>query len=141
MRRKGEKMKNFKPKGAPINIVFQIDNTTSDAVSGTWVGPAYGQVVFTKASAQNPMWQFEVLGVSVQINGNGAIDTSKTYAIVQNPTTGFVGIRSADSGAFANGSKVAIHGIFVSPITDTLGPQLGTTSVNATSANGGISVN
>lgn len=134
-------MKNFKSKGTPINIVFQIDNTVSDAVSGTWVGPAYGQIVFTKASEKNPMWQFEVLGVSVQINGNGAIDTSKTYAVVQNPTTGFIGIRSADSGAFANGTKIAIHGVFVGSATDTLGPQLGTTPVVGTSANGGISVN
>jgi hypothetical protein len=133
-------MKNFKIKGAPVTIVFQIENTTTDAVSGTWVGPAYGQVVFSKASAENQMWQFEPMGVAAQLNGGGVIDTSKTYAVVQNPSTGFIGVRSSDSGAFTNGTKIVIHGVFVGASTDTLGVQVTTGPIVGAVQNGGISV-
>ncbi len=127
-------------KGAPVSIVFQIENTTTDAVSGTWVGPAYGQIVFSKASTENQMWQFEPMGVCAQLNGGGVIDTSKTYAVVQNPSTGFIGVRSGDSGAFTNGTKIVIHGVFVGASTDTVGVPVTTGPITSAVPNGGISV-
>lgn len=108
-------MTKYEIRGREISFVVKIDNLTTDAVTGSWVGNAYGEVIFTKASADNQMYKFEPTAVAVQIAGTGIVDAGNNYTVVQNANTGFVGIVG---GSLQVGSIIAISGVFVKPSAD-----------------------
>lgn len=118
-------MKEYKVRGHEVNFVVEVENLGTDAVTGSWSGNAYGTVVFTRASAANPMWNFEPLAVSVQPDGDGVVASDKTYQVVQNSTTGFIGVRSGDSNAIKAGSVIAVYGVFTKPLVDNLPSGIG----------------
>jgi hypothetical protein len=104
-------MKIYEQRGREQSIIFKIDNLTTDAATGTtWSGDAYGQILFTKASSDNAMYEFIATSVTVSIADDGIIDQANNYTVVQSATTGFVGVKGASLQA---GSKVAICGYFV----------------------------
>lgn len=109
-------MKIYEQRGREQSIIFKIDSLTTDAVTGTsWSGDAYGQVIFTKASVENVMYEFVPTSVTVSIADDGVIDQANNYEVVQNNITGFVGVKGASLQA---GSKIAICGYFVKPSAD-----------------------
>lgn len=105
-------MKNYIIKGKDVIFAVEIQNTTTDQVSGTWSGGAYGTIVYPKASATNPMYKFEPFSVGIQLAGTGVVDNSANYTVVQNNTTGFVGVLSTGR-SWQVGSKILFHGVFV----------------------------
>ena len=111
-------MKNYIIKGRDVIFAVEIENTTTDQVSGTWSGGAYGAIIYPKASASNPMYKFEPVNVSIQLAGTGIVDNSVNFTVVQNNTTGFVGVLSAGR-SWQVGSKIVIQGIFVQDPTST----------------------
>lgn len=113
-------MKEYTLRGAEVSFVVEVDNLSTDAVTGSWTGNAYGTVVFNRASASNPMWNFEPLSVAVQPDGDGVVPSDKTYQVVQNSNTGFIGVRSGDANAIKAGSVIAVHGVFTKPLVDVL---------------------
>lgn len=113
-------LKEYKVRGHEVNFVVEVENLSTDAVTGSWTGNAYGTVIFSRASANNPMWNFEPVAVSVQPDGDGVVASDKTYQVVQNASTGFVGVRSADANAIKAGSVVAVYGVFTRPLVDAL---------------------
>lgn len=116
-------MKEYKNKGASVTFVVEVENLSTDAVSGTWTGNAYGAIVFSKASSSNPMWTFEPSSISVQFNGDGVVATDKTFQLVQNANTGFIGVRTGDSNAIKVGSIIVVSGVFVNNPSDTIYPN------------------
>jgi hypothetical protein len=104
-------MKNYKIKGSEVSFFFEV-TSASDAVSGTWSGNAlsYGTVIYPKASATNPMYKFEPSTIAVQASGNGVVDYGNNFTLVQNPATGFVGVKGT---GITVGSKIMIQGFFV----------------------------
>jgi hypothetical protein len=104
-------MKNYKIKGSEVSFFFEV-TSASDAVSGTWSGNAlsYGTVIYPKASATNPMYKFEPSTIAVQASGNGVVDYGNNFTLVQNPVTGFVGVKGT---GITVGSKIMIQGFFV----------------------------
>ena len=116
-------MKEYKSKGASVTFVVEVENLSTDAVTGTWTGNAYGTVVFSKASSSNPMWNFEPSSIAVQFDGDGAVVTNKTYQLVQNANTGFIGVRTGDSDAIKAGSVIVVSGVFVNNPSDTIYPN------------------
>jgi hypothetical protein len=117
------KLKEYKSRGASVTFVVEVESLTTDAVSGTWTGNAYGAIVFSKASASNPMWTFEPSSIAVQFNGDGIVATDKTYQLVQDSTTGFIGVRTGDSNAIKAGSVIVVSGVFVNNPSDTIYPN------------------
>lgn len=113
-------MKEYTIRGHEVNFVVEVDNLSTDAVTGSWTGNAYGTVIFGRASATNPMWNFEPISIAVQPDGDGNVATDKTYQLVQNSNTGFVGVRSGDSNAIKAGSVIAVYGVFTKPLTSAL---------------------
>ena len=105
-------MKNYIIKGRDVIFGIEIQNTTTDQVSGTWSGGAYGAIIYPKASATNPMYKFEPLSVGIQLAGTGIVDNSANFTVVQNNTTGFVGVL-ATGRSWLVGSKIIMQGVFV----------------------------
>jgi hypothetical protein len=108
-------MTKYELRGKEVSFVVKVDSATTDAVTGSWSGSAYGEVVFTKASSSNPMYKFEPTAVVVQIAGTGIIDQANNYTVVQNANTGFIGVLGANIAA---GSVIAVSGYFVKPSAD-----------------------
>lgn len=108
-------MTKYEIRGREVSFVVKIENLTTDAVTGSWSGDAYGEVIFTKASATNQMYKFEPTAVAVQIAGTGIVDAGNNYTVVQNANTGFVGVVGA---SLQVGSVIAVSGVFVKPSAD-----------------------
>lgn len=108
-------MTRYEIRGKEVSFVVKIGNLTTDAVTGSWSGDAYGEVIFTKASSTNPMYKFEPTAVAVQIAGTGIVDAGNNYTVVQNANTGFVGVVGA---SLQVGSVIAVSGVFVKPSAD-----------------------
>jgi hypothetical protein len=107
-------MTKYELRGREVSFVVKVENTTNDRVSGTW-GSAYGDIVFNKASATNPMYTFQPTAVAVQLAGNGVIDQANNYTVVQVANTGFVGVVGAN---ITVGTIIAVSGYFVKPSAD-----------------------
>ena len=127
-------MKNYIIKGKDVIFAVEIENTTTDQVSGTWSGGAYGGIIYPRASATNPMYKFEPLSVSIQLAGTGIVDNSVNFTVVQNNTTGFVGVLSAGR-SWQVGSKIVIQGIFVQDPTSADSVTNGINNVYADQGN------
>jgi hypothetical protein len=108
-------MTRYEIRGREVSFVVKITSLTTDAVTGSWSGDAYGEVIFNKASATNPMYKFEPTAVAVQIAGTGIVDAGNNYTVVQNANTGFVGVTGA---SLQVGSVIAVSGVFVKPSAD-----------------------
>jgi hypothetical protein len=104
-------MQRFELRGREISFVIKVDSATTDAVTGSsWTGNAYGEIIFNKASSENPMYIFQPTSVVVQIAGDGVIDQANNYTVVQDANTGFVGVKGANIAA---SSIIAVSGYFV----------------------------
>jgi len=118
-------MKTLKTASAEIIFSVEVENTTTDAVTGsTWTGDAYGSIIFSKATASNPMWDFEFSGTTVKAT-NGASKAVTAFAVNRN--TGYVGVVYNSP---AVGDVVTIAGTFAKEPTDRFykdAPQLGAT--------------
>jgi len=109
-------MKSYELRGKEVQFVIEIENATTDAVTGTtWSGNAFGTVVYTKASADNEMFEFQPTSVAVQLSGNGVIDQANNYTVVQSSTTGFIGVKGSSLQA---GSIISVNGYFVKQTSD-----------------------
>jgi hypothetical protein len=110
-------MKNITVKSTELNFCVQIENTTTDAVTGSsWTGNAYGAIMYKNASATNPMLTFRSTGASVTkvtTNANTVITN-----FVQNASTGFVGVQYSSP---AVGDIITVAGIFVKDETGIIG--------------------
>jgi hypothetical protein len=110
-------MKNITVKSTELNFCVQIENTTTDAVTGSsWTGNAYGTIMYKSASATNPMLTFRSTGASVTkvtTNANTVITN-----FVQNPSTGFVGVQYSSP---AVGDVITVAGVFVKDETGVIG--------------------
>lgn len=107
-------MVHYELRGKEVQFIVKIENLASDAVSGAFSGNAnaYGDIIYSKASADNLMMDFQPTAVTVQLDGDGVIDQDHNYKVVANKTTGFVGIVDASSSLKA-GSIIFISGYFV----------------------------
>lgn len=110
-------MKNYTVKSAEVIFCSEIENTTSDAVTGaSWTGNAYGSVVYKNASASNPMLTFKSTGASVTKVSTGANTVITNF--VQDPSTGFVGVQYSSP---AVGDVIAVAGVFIKDETGVSG--------------------
>jgi hypothetical protein len=104
-------MKNYKIIGKEVVFAIELENTTTDAVTGsTWSGEAYGTIAYAKATSSNPMYQFEPLHVGVQLAGTGILK-SADFTVVQNRNTGFIGVL-VGAHSWQAGSKIIVYGYF-----------------------------
>lgn len=102
-------MKQFSVKTTEVNFSIEIEDETTDAVTGaSWTGDAYGAIVYSKASATNPMLPFRATGASVIKTSTGA--NPAITAFVQDANTGFVGVKYQSPAA---GDIITVAGIFV----------------------------
>lgn len=107
-------MVRYELRGKEVQFIVKVENVVTDSVSGAFSdgARAYGEIVYTKAAADNLMLDFQPTSVTVQLDGDGVIDQAHNYKVVSNKTTGFIGVVDSSS-SIKVGSIIFIAGFFV----------------------------
>lgn len=114
-------MKNLNISSVSRQFSFEVENTTNDKISGTNYFPV---IIFDRASAENPSFDFEVAGVVVRsAYSSNESDTKSVTGLYFNKTTGTLGV---EYGSPAVGDVISVIGSFVRSTTPDEGIDKGT---------------